>query len=494
MTFEVTRGDGRLNDPGDNLRKVTLLTDGGGNASVGFTLGSRTGEGFHRVKVTTPGSLAFTEFCATAETSEPVNIAVLMAPPGQSLAGQALSNPIGAIVTDAGGNPVKSVGVTFAVEAGGGDFGGSPSVVVLTDADGIAEAGWTLGPEAGVANNEASATFAGNPGSAAVYIVSGVVAGVVAETTVSGVVQDSTGAAIVGAEATLRGTGLSSVTGEDGRFRITGVSPGGHLVVVHGSAADDAEAGIFFPDIEFAIEVFPGVDNALDQIVVLPFLDQASAREVGGDEDVTLTMAGVPGFGITVFARSTWVHDPVTGELVQEPVVMSSSQVKFDKVPMPPPQGSTPLIVGTLQPPGVFLDPPARVCYPNAEGLAPGDVADIFAFHHDIGQFVNIGPGTVTEDGSVVCSDPGFGIVQSGWHCLIRLPGPAAQCANGCTATATWMITKNGTGGGTISPGAGSMQPVVLEFVDDPDKIQEAEITVRSCREWDPLGSDGRSQ
>ena len=165
-------------------------------------------------------------------------------------------------------------------------------------------------------------------------------------------------------------------------------------------------------------------------VIFLPFLDIDGVKLVGGDEDVVLTMQDVPGFAIKVFARSTFRRDPSTGELVQQALEMTSSQVKFDKIPMPPPQGSTPLVVGTLQPPGVILDPPAQVTYPNEAGLAPGDVADMFAFHHDIGQFVNIGPGTVSHDGSVVVSDPGFGIVQSGWHCLIRRPGPAANCEN----------------------------------------------------------------
>ena len=76
---------------------------------------------------------------------------------------------------------------------------------------------------------------------------------------------------------------------------------------------------------------------------------------------------------------------------------------------------------GHRGPGGVIFDPPAEVTYPNVAGLPPGDVADLFAFHHDIGQFVNIGPGTVSDDGSVIVSDPGFGIVQSGWHCVIRI-------------------------------------------------------------------------
>ena len=69
VTFEVSRGDGLLGDPDDFQRSTTMLTDGNGAAQVSFTLGSRTGEGLHRVRVTTPGTLAFTEFCATATTT-----------------------------------------------------------------------------------------------------------------------------------------------------------------------------------------------------------------------------------------------------------------------------------------------------------------------------------------------------------------------------------------------------------------------------------------
>ena len=204
-----------------------------------------------------------------------------------------------------------------------------------------------------------------------------------------------------------------------------------------------------------------GVDNRLDQIVVLPFLDMDSKQEVGGDEDVVLTMAEVEGFSITVLAGSVVHPDGARG-----PVEMTSSPVKLDRVPMAPPQGSTPLIVGTLQPAGYHFDPPARVCYPNAVGLAPGDVADIFAFHHDIGQFVNIGPGTVSDDGSQICSDPGFGIVQSGWHCVIRVPGRSVQCAN-CKVSASGPATgacgqeitfsaAGNPGGGTYSWSGGT--------------------------------------
>ena len=431
LTFEVSRGDGLLGDLDGGRRRLTQLTDPGGETSLDFTLGSRTGQGLHRVRVTTPGSLTSAEFCASGEPRPPIDISIADMPPMRGVAGQELTTPLSVIVTDDGGNPVPGVDVSFQVQIGGGDFGGQQQTIATTDPDGIARAGWTLGPEAGTANNEASADFPGNPGLAAVFTVSAFEPGALAATSVSGVVQDVKGAPIPGLRAIIRGAAQEAVTGADGRFTIFNVEPGGHRVGVLGSSADDPGAGIFYPDIDFAVEAVSGVDNPLDQIVVLPFLDMAAARLVGGDQDVELAMAGVPGFAIKVFANSVIRPDGSRGE-----IVMSSSQVKFDKVPMPPPQGGTPIVVGTLQPAGVRFDPPAQVTYPNVEGLSPGDVADIFAFHHDIGQFVNIGPGTVSEDGSVVVSDPGFGIVQSGWHCLIRLPGPKSNCANGCQARA----------------------------------------------------------
>jgi hypothetical protein len=434
VTFTVSNGDGLLVNGAAERRSTSLLTDANGTASLDFRIGSRTGMGLHRVRVTSPGALSTVEFCATATTSAPANIAINDMPTGRGVTGQPLADSLSTIVTDAGGNPVPGVLVTFEVTAGAGSFNGQPATQATTSPDGVAEVVWTLGPESGSDNNRATATFAGNPGLPAVFTASGVETGDVAATSVSGVVQNSAGAPIPNVSVDIRGTALEALTGVDGRFNITGVQPGGHHVGIHGSTANDPNTGLFFPDIEFAIDAISGVDNTIEPpIVVLPFLNTEGARLAGGPVDVVLTIPGVDGFQIKVFANSTYHRNPDTGELVQYSAFMSSSQVKFDKVPMPPPQGSTPLIVGTLQPGGIILNPPAQVTYPNVEGLAPGDVADIFAFHHDIGQFVNIGPGTVSEDGSVVTSDPGFGIVQSGWHCMVRFPGGPAICSRQCT-------------------------------------------------------------
>lgn len=464
VTFTVSNGDGLLSLPssdaaaGSGKSTITLFTDVNGMASMDLELGRRTGEGFHRVRVTTPGSLTFAEFCATSTPTLPVSIVVNSAPPASSAAGATLTQPLTAIVTDAGGNPTPAVSVTFDVTLGGGDFAGQPSVTVLTDLDGIATTPWTLGPSAGTANNRVEADFPGNAGLPAEFLISGVIPGLVGDTSISGVVINSSLQPIVGSVVSVVGTTLQTIADADGAFQILGVSPGSHELKVAASAANDPDNDIFYPDIAFAMTVVSGVDNTLRGPVILPFLQLDGAKMVGGSDDVILKLDGVPGMEIRVFANSTFMPDGS-----QTPLVMSNSQVKFDKVPMVPPQGTVPLTVGTLQPPGIHFDPPARVTYPNVAGLAPGDVGEMFAFHHDIGQFVNIGPGTVSADGSTVTSNPGFGLLQSGWHCLISMPGPTANCANDCTATIEWQHVKKDGSLGPVNSGA----PVKLSCSDE---------------------------
>jgi hypothetical protein len=58
-------------------------------------------------------------------------------------------------------------------------------------------------------------------------------------------------------------------------------------------------------------------------------------------------------------------------------------------------------------------------------------VIDIFQFDHALNEFINVGKGTVSEDGSVIASDPGFGIVRSGWGGC-GLPPPPPTCTDAC--------------------------------------------------------------
>ena len=97
--------------------------------------------------------------------------------------------------------------------------------------------------------------------------------------------------------------------------------------------------------------------------------------------------------------------------------MVSATMVHSDHVPMTPNFGQQPRMIVTIQPAGARFDPPARLTLPNVEGLSPGEVTDLYSFDHDLGHFVSIGPGTVTEDGMLIVSNRGVGIVKAGWHC-----------------------------------------------------------------------------
>lgn len=98
---------------------------------------------------------------------------------------------------------------------------------------------------------------------------------------------------------------------------------------------------------------------------------------------------------------------------------------------MPPPSGTIFMPPAwTVQPPGVTFDPPAAITIPN-DGLPPGRVIDIFQFDHDLNRFVNVGPGTVDEDGLLIVSEPGFGITKAGWGGCGQ-PQPPPTCASSC--------------------------------------------------------------
>ena len=57
-------------------------------------------------------------------------------------------------------------------------------------------------------------------------------------------------------------------------------------------------------------------------------------------------------------------------------------------------------------------------------------MTELYSFDHDMGSFVATGTATVSEDGMVIRSDPGTGIIKGGWHCggNPATAGTAADC------------------------------------------------------------------
>jgi hypothetical protein len=407
LNFAVLKSDGVLISGSQRGRTLAVHTDLNGNATVRFQVGSRIGVGSNQVAVGAPGFVGQAVFYADSTVGTPSQIFTVSGERQTGLVGAPLPEPMVAIVLDAGANPIPNVPVTFAVKSGGGLIGAQTSLVQNTDSDGKAYAVLTLGPQPGPNGNVVTASFSGLAGLPAVFTSSAAVPGPLANTTVSGTVFDDADHPIPNATASIKGTNLSALTNASGRFSIANAPVGNIVLFVDGSTSTDP---VTYPTLSFQMATMPGVDNSLPNPVYLPVIDTGNSQVVGGDQDVLLTMSGVPGLQYKVFANSATFPD---GSHVG---AMTLSQVHADKVPMTPPNGTSPRLVGTLQPAGVKFDPPIQMTLPNTDGLVPGQVIELFSFHHDIEQFVTEGTARVSDDGSVIVSDPGFGLTVSGWH------------------------------------------------------------------------------
>jgi hypothetical protein len=124
---------------------AAAYTDTTGTASVLWTLG--TALGADSLSVSVPGLPALT-VTAMVTTGSPSTIAVLSGDAQTAPAGSTLSTPLVVRVTDQFGNAVPNAHVSWSSDANGGY--GFASASSVTDADGKAQAVYTLGATAGL--------------------------------------------------------------------------------------------------------------------------------------------------------------------------------------------------------------------------------------------------------------------------------------------------------------------------------------------------------
>jgi hypothetical protein len=127
----------------------------------------------------------------------------------------------------------------------------------------------------------------------------------------------------------------------------------------------------------------------------------------------------------------------VPGSLIGENgLPMDSAQIGISIVPpelvrdMMPPGVTRHGFDITIQAPGVAaFTTPLPISFPNDVGLAPGTKANLLSFDHTTGRLEVRGSMTVSEDGTMVVSDPGTGITQPGWHWWINMSTGSAGSA-----------------------------------------------------------------
>jgi hypothetical protein len=278
----------------------------------------------------------------------------------------------------------------------------------------------TLGPQGGIANNVVQATFPGNTGFPAAFSASGKIPGDPAATTIVGVVLDNSNNPVPG--ATIRAflnnvaaqqTGglppnVSAVSNAQGQFVIQPAPVGYVKIIADGSTVTLAGK---WPNLEYELVTVSGATNSLGQPIYLLPLDQQHQLCVSSTQGGTLNLPAIPGFSLSVLpGAATFPGGSKTG-------CVTVTAVHPDKIPMSPGFGQQPRFIVTIQPAGTLFSPPAAITIPNAEGLKPREITEMYSFDHDLNTFVSVGTATVSDDGTLIRSDPGVGVLKAGWYC-----------------------------------------------------------------------------
>ena len=433
VSFNVVSGDGVVTDLPREGRELVVISNEQGLAEVNFQLGRRSGAGLHQVEATSIGFPGQIVFCASADALTPATISATRGSYQESLAGSLLPEPLVAKVVDGMANPVEGVDVVFTIDQGDGVFVDEDNnefseLIRSTDVDGNVTVDFQIGSSVETQQTNGHmvrAIVAGQPDLNTTYAATSLIAGPVSATTMQGVVLDNSNIPLPGVQVTLSSNGsvdeLLATTNEQGQFIIEDVPVG----TVHlDFDANTSTANGDFPTLGFEMVTVSGRDNTLGLPVYIPRLDTQGGRIAGGNEQVVIPLAGVDGAEIIIAPNSVTLPDGSDEGLIR------FSQVQNDKTPMPAPDGVFFDVAWTLQPSGTQFDPPARVSLPNTSSGSPGQEFDMVTFDHNLGEWVSMGPGVVSEDGARVISKLGFGIREAGWGGLC--PPPDDTCNQTC--------------------------------------------------------------
>ena len=493
VVFKVVQNNGSLASPaavssyksGSSTISVVVKTNAQGQASVNWTLGAHSGAGNQRVEASSSGFGPAVTFTATATGVRPALISIDSGGGQFGATGNQLARPFVAVVTDNGHNRLQNVAVTFTVTKGGGAINGQKTLTTNTDGSGRAAAVLTLGIEEGAANNVVQADFTGNPGRPAMFSASALSPGEIAATSISGVVLDNSNQPIPGVTMRLYQpysgahnnvpveVAKAVQTDANGQFKIPGAPVGEFKLMADGGTATKPGP---WPTLEFDLLTVAGKDNTVGYPIYLPILGAAGKVCVDESSGGTVTLAEVPGFGLTVAPGSVTFPGGTRSGCV------SVSAVHMDKVPMVPGFGQQPRFVVTIQPVGATFNPSAAMTLPNVDGLAPHQVTEMYSFDHDLDAFVAIGTATVSDDGRLVESDPGVGVVKAGWHAAGNpgTPVTAGNCPECQTCVSTGCVADPAQDGKSCKGSNGSIgvctngKCVTLQLTAAPTEIDKS--------------------
>lgn len=223
-----------------------------------------------------------------------------------------------------------------------------------------------------------------------------------------------------GKEETMR-----TVTDAFGNFRLEPAPTGEFFVHVDGRTASSTNpTNAYYP---FVGKKWRGIAGEEVNIgnVYLPLIIAGTLTPTVPNQEAVVTFPAqvlrehpeLSGVSITVPPNSLFSDNGVRGGMI------GIAPVPPDRLPEPLPPGLNFSLVITVQTDGPSnFDRPVPACFPNlpdpltGEFKPPGATSALWSFNHDTGRWEIVGPMTVSADGRLVCTDPGVGILQPGWH------------------------------------------------------------------------------
>ncbi|MEU8261967.1 pre-peptidase C-terminal domain-containing protein [Micromonospora sp. NPDC048999] len=236
------------------------------------------------------------------------------------------------------------------------------------------------------------------------------------------------------ADVTLSVGRRSTRTDASGRFLLTGLTAGHHVLVIDGATA--SSPGRAFGRFETGVDLRAGETVELSYPIWMTRLDTDHSVRFPSPtrKQTVITTPAIPGFEVRL-PKGAVIRDRA-GKRVTE---LSITALPVDQPPFPLPAGVRTPVYFTVQPGGsVILPEGAQIIYPNTQGLAPGSRLDFWDYD----------PGRVPCVKAPVKSYP-------------KKPAKAAKAPSVCAVTgaeAGWYIY----GHGTVTPDGRQIMP-------DPD-------------------------
>jgi RHS repeat-associated protein len=209
-------------------------------------------------------------------------------------------------------------------------------------------------------------------------------------------------------------SGLKTKTDETGRFLLSPLSAGHHVLFVDGQTATRRDQ--VYGTYEIGVDIAASKTNALNYKIWMTPLDEIHAVRIPSPtiNDMVIGNPTLPGLELHI-PKGTVITDHY-GKVVTE---ISITPIPLTQPPFPLPRGVPVPIYFTIQPGAAYLTTNsgtgpqgAQLYYPNSQHFPVGVAFDFWNYDPDVKGWYVYGQGKVAPDGKQVIPDPGVRIYE----------------------------------------------------------------------------------